>query len=71
LLERLFEPILDLSAKAVEIRTKKGQKMTKEQIWALLEIYREMQIANTMIQYNNAFEQLHEFIEENCLKVGA
>ena len=45
--------------------------MTKEQIWQLLEIYREMQVANTMIQYNNAFEQLHEFIEENCLKAGA
>jgi hypothetical protein len=42
--------------------------MSKEQIWALLEIYREMQIANTMQQYNNAFEQLHEFIEDNCLK---
>jgi hypothetical protein len=70
LLEQLFEPILELSAKRL-IRTNKGQKMTKEQIWALLEIYREMQIANTMIQYNNAFEELHLFIEENCLKVGA
>jgi len=44
--------------------------MTKQQIWDLLEIYREMQIANTMEQYNNAFEQLHDFIEENCLKAG-
>jgi hypothetical protein len=42
--------------------------MTKQQIWDLLEIYREMQIANTMEQYNNAFEQLHDFIENNCLK---
>ena len=42
--------------------------MSKQQIWDLLEIYREMQIANTIEQYNNAFEQLHEFIEENCLK---
>ena len=45
--------------------------MTKQQIWDLLEIYREMQIARTLEQYNNAFEQLHDFIEENCLKVGA
>jgi hypothetical protein len=42
--------------------------MTKRQIWDLLEIYRQMQVANTMIAYNNAFEELHEFIEENCLK---
>jgi hypothetical protein len=28
-----------------------------------------MQVANTMIAYNNAFEELHLFIEENCLKV--
>ena len=45
--------------------------MTKEQIWQLLEIYRQMQVANTIIQYNDAFEELHLFIEENCLKVGA
>jgi len=45
--------------------------MTKEQIWQLLEIYRSMQVANTMIAYSNAFEELHQFIEENCLKVGA
>jgi hypothetical protein len=45
--------------------------MTTQQIWQLLEIYRSMQVANTMIAYNNAFEELHEFIEENCLKVGA
>jgi hypothetical protein len=45
--------------------------MTKQQIWDLLEVYREMQIANTMEQYNNAFGQLHDFIENNCLKVGA
>jgi hypothetical protein len=45
--------------------------MTKEQIWQLLEIYRSMQVANTLIAYNNAFEELHEFIEEHCLKAGA
>jgi len=67
LLATLFEPILELSAKRL-IRTNKGQEMTKEQVWQLLEIYREMQIARTIEQYNNAFEQLHEFIEENCLK---
>ena len=44
--------------------------MSKEQIWQLLEIYRQMQVANTMIAYNNAFEELHEFIEEHCLKAG-
>ena len=43
--------------------------MTKEQIWDLLEIYRQMQVANTMIAYGNAFEEFHLFIEENCLKV--
>ena len=43
--------------------------MTKQQIWDLLEIYRQMQVANTMIAYGNAFEELHLFIEENCLKV--
>ena len=53
------------------IRTNEGQEMTKEQIWALLEIYKQMQSANTMIAYGNAFEELHEFIEEHCLKVGA
>ena len=45
--------------------------MTTQQIWQLLEIYRSMQVANTMIAYGNAFEELHTFIEENCLKVGA
>jgi len=45
--------------------------MTTQQIWQLLEIYRAMQVANTLIAYNNAFEELHTFIEENCLKVGA
>jgi len=45
--------------------------MTTQQIWQLLEIYRAMQVANTLIAYNNAFEELHVFIEENCLKVGA
>ena len=45
--------------------------MTTQQIWDLLEIYKQMQSANTMIAYNNAFEELHVFIEENCLKVGA
>jgi hypothetical protein len=45
--------------------------MTAQQIWQLLEIYRSMQTANTMIAYNNAFEELHEFIEEHCLKAGA
>jgi len=59
-----------LSAKAVEKRTKDKQ-MSKEQIWQLLEIYRQMQVANTMIQYNDAFEELHVFIEEHCLKAGA
>lgn len=44
--------------------------MTKEQIWQLLEIYKQMQSANTMIAYGNAFEELHEFIEEHCLKVS-
>jgi hypothetical protein len=42
--------------------------MTKQQIWDLLEIYRQMQVANTLIAYGNAFEELHEFIEDNCLK---
>jgi len=45
--------------------------MTTEQIWQLLEIYRSMQVANTMIQYNDAFEELHVFIEQHILKVGA
>jgi hypothetical protein len=45
--------------------------MTTEQIWQLLEIYRQMQVANTMTQYTNAFQELHEFIEEHCLKAGA
>ena len=45
--------------------------MTTQQIWELLDIYKQMQSANTMIAYNNAFEELHEFIEEHCLKVGA
>jgi hypothetical protein len=45
--------------------------MTKEQIWQLLEIYRAMQTANTMIAYGNAFEELHVFIEEHCLKASA
>jgi hypothetical protein len=45
--------------------------MTKEQIWQLLEIYRAMQTANTVIAYGSAFEELHVFIEEHCLKVGA
>jgi len=43
--------------------------MTKEQVWDLLEIYRQMQVANTMVAYHNAFEELHLFIEENCLKI--
>ena len=38
--------------------------MTTQQIWQLLEIYKQMQSANTMIAYGNAFEELHEFIEE-------
>lgn len=42
--------------------------MNKQQIWDLLEIYRQMQVANTMIAYGDAFEELHRFIEENCLK---
>jgi len=42
--------------------------MSKQQIWDLLEIYREMQIANTVEQYNHALEHLQEFIEDNCLK---
>lgn len=41
--------------------------MTKEQIWDLLEIYRDMQEANTLVAYNDAFEKLHVFIEDNCL----
>jgi|APGre2960657373_1045057.scaffolds.fasta_scaffold207024_2 hypothetical protein len=45
--------------------------MTTQQIWQLLEIYKQMQSANTMVAYTNAFEELHEFIEEHCLKVGA
>jgi len=45
--------------------------MTTQQIWQLLEIYKQMQDANTMIAYNNAFEELHVFIEEHSLKVGA
>ena len=45
--------------------------MTNQQIWQLLEIYRAMQTANTMVAYTNAFEELHEFIEEHCLKAGA
>ena len=45
--------------------------MTTQQIWQLLEIYKQMQSANTMIAYTSAFEELHEFIEEHCLKVGA
>jgi len=45
--------------------------MTKEQIWELLEIYKTMQSANTITQYNDAFEELHIFIEEHCLKVAA
>lgn len=44
--------------------------MSKEQIWDLLEIYRKMQVANTMVQYGEAFEELHEFIEENCFREG-
>ena len=44
--------------------------MTKQQIWELLEIYRQMQVANTLTQYGDAFEELHVFIEENCLKEG-
>lgn len=42
--------------------------MTKQQIWDLLEIYRDMQEANTLVAYNDAFEKLHVFIEENCLQ---
>jgi len=45
--------------------------MTAQQIWQLLEIYRSMQVANTLIAYNNSFEELHLFIEEHCLKAGA
>jgi hypothetical protein len=45
--------------------------MTKEQTWTLLEIYRQMQVANTLEAYNEAFEELHQFIEENCFKAGA
>ena len=45
--------------------------MTTQPIWQLLEIYRSMQVANTLVAYNNAFEELHIFIQENCLKVGA
>ena len=52
------------------VKDKQRTNMNKEQIWQLLEIYREMQIANTLEQYNNAFEQLHDFIEEHCLKAG-
>ena len=43
--------------------------MTKQQIWDLLEIYRQMQVANTMAMHSDAFEELHLFIEENCLNV--
>ena len=45
--------------------------MTTQQIWQLLEIYKQMQSANTMIAYGNAFEELHVFIEEHCLKASA
>jgi len=45
--------------------------MTTQQIWQLLEIYKQMQSAHDLIAYGNAFEELHEFIEEHCLKVGA
>jgi len=45
--------------------------MTKEQIWQLLEIYNKLQSVNTQTAYGEAFEELHEFIEEHCLKVGA
>jgi hypothetical protein len=44
--------------------------MTSKQIWQLLEIYRQMQTANTMVAYGDAFEELEEFIEEHCLKTG-
>jgi len=40
--------------------------MTKEQTWDLLEIYWQMQNANTMVAYSNAFEELHCFIQDNC-----
>lgn len=41
--------------------------MTKRQIWDLMEIYWKMQNAKTIVQYNEAFEELHQFIELNCL----
>jgi hypothetical protein len=47
---------------------KDKMEMNKQQIWDLLEIYRQMQVANTMMAYGDAFEELHRFIEENCLK---
>ena len=50
----------------LQLQSKKGKLMTKEQTWELLEIYRQLQVANTMIAYGNAFEELHIFIEENC-----
>lgn len=45
--------------------------MTKRQIWDLLEIYWKMQNANTMVQHNEAFEELHCFIEEHCFEQDA
>lgn len=45
--------------------------MTKEQVWALLEIYQLLQNATSTSDQHEGFELLHTFIEENCLKVGA
>jgi hypothetical protein len=46
---------------------KEKTEMTKRQIWDLMEIYWKMQNAKTIVQYNEAFEELHQFIELNCL----
>jgi hypothetical protein len=42
--------------------------MTKEQVWALLEIYQLLQHATDHKKQNEGFNLLHDFIEENCLK---
>ena len=44
--------------------------MTKQQIWALLEIYQLLQCATDTKKQLEAFELLTEFIEENCFKEG-
>ena len=38
--------------------------MTTEQIWQLLEIYRSMQVANTMVAYSIAVGKHEDYLAE-------